>query len=305
MNKRSSFFLSLAFVALLLMTACAQTKAKLPTLLQQAERHNVTGVAAESKQKFLAAESEFAEAYRLFSSVENYSGMVTALINSSRLYRRLGDSGRTDFVLKQAVNLIPQTPELEAEICFENSKLATLKGDSNEALLWAERAVNSSKDSDRSRMLNLVALLLLQKSDLPKATEAGEAALKFSRSTADRREEANACRLLGEIALLEKRYPAALQFFEAALLIDKELALPGRVIADLTALSRTFEAQGDITNGAHYLQRAVDAELSDKNSPAAAGKLDKLIKLYERTGNDQAAAKARKLKNSLQSMKAE
>lgn len=300
MSKHSSCLLTVAMLALLLLSACARTRVKLPTLLQQAERHNVTGVAAESKQKFTAAEAEFIEAYRLFSSVENYSGMVVALINSSRLYRLLGDLEKSDNVLKQAVRLIAATPELEAEVCFEKSKLATLKGNVDSALPWAERAVNSASDRDRARMLNLAAVIHFRNGAVQNAGEFAEAALKSARSVADRREEANALRLLGEIAVMEKQYVASLQLYESALVIDKELAIPGRISADLVALSHAAEAQGDIPKGTEYLQRAVDAEIGDRNSKDAAGNLDRLIKLYEQTGNSQAAEKIRKLKKSLQ-----
>lgn len=295
MSKRSNFLLTAALLTFFL-AGCAQTKIKLPALLQQAEKHNLTGISAESKQKFIVAEDEFMEAYRLFSSVENYSGMVVTLINSSRLYRRAGETEKSAKVLNQAVKLIAQTPELESEVCFEKSKLALQNGDIAGALPWAERGVNSAGDRERARMLNLTAAIHFQMGALHKAREAAEAALKSGKSSNDRREEANALRLLGEIAAQEKQHRDSSRLFESALAIDKELAVPVRVSADLTALSHAAEAQGEIVQAAEYLQRAVDAQIGDRNSKAAAGNLDKLIKLYELSGNNPAAEKIKKLK---------
>lgn len=295
MSKRSNCLLTAVLLTFFL-AGCAQTRIRLPALLQQAERHNLAGVSAESKQKFTVAEDEFMEAYRLFSSIENYSGMVVTLINSSRLYRRTGESDKSATVLNQAVKLIAQAPELEAEVCFEKSKLALQNGDIAGALPWAERGVSSAGDRERARMLNLTAAIHFQTGALHKARETAETALKSGKSSDDRREEANALRLLGEIAAREKNHRDSSRLFESALAIDKELAIPVRVSADLTALSHAAEARGEIVQAAEYLQRAVEAQIGDRNSKAAAGNLDKLIKLYEQSGNNTAAEKIKKLK---------
>lgn len=296
----------LALGAILTLSACSSTpKQKLPLQLQQAERHNIAGVAAETKDRLKVAESEFAEAYRLYSSVENYRGMIISLINSSRLYRRIGDIGKTENALRQGLNLISYYPDLEAELFFEQCKLALLKGDKDGALVWAERGASSAKDADRGRMLNLLAGVHLLKGDLKKSAGIAESALNLVRTVSDKREEANALRTLGELAYLESRYSDAIRQFDSSLAIDKELAIPGRVSADLAALSNSAEALGDIQKSAEYLQRSVDASIADKRIRAAADNLDRLIKLYQKSGNSEAAERAVKLKNSLQQVKAE
>jgi tetratricopeptide (TPR) repeat protein len=293
-------------MAILSLFACSTApKQKLPPQLQQAQRHNLAGVAADEKDKLLVAEAELIESYRLFSSVENYRGMITALINSSRVYRRQGDLKKADNVLKKAEILIPDYPDLETELYFESCKLALLKGDKDGALLWGEKGAASAKDADRGRMLNLLAAVHLQKGSVSKGREIAERALNSARSSSDRREEANALRTLGDIACLEKRYNDAFQLYDSALVIDKELAIPGRIAADLAALSRAAEALGDISRSAGYLQRSIDATIADQSVKVAAENLDRLINLYQRSGNNDSAERVLKLKNSLQPVKAE
>jgi tetratricopeptide (TPR) repeat protein len=298
--------LSIILIMTLLLASCVRTASqKPPLLLQQAERHNLTGVDAEAKQKFASAEYEFTEAYRLFSAVENYPGMVTALINSSRLYRRQQNLAKTENVLKNATRLVPNVPELESEISFEKSKLELLKGNAEGALQWGDIALLTAKDIDRARMLNLIARIQLLRGRVRQARDSAEAALKSAINYKERREEANAIRLLGEIAFLEKRYNDSIQLYESVLTIDKGLAIPSRVFADLTALSVVAEAKGETPKAAEYLQRAVDAALGDNNIKGAEVDLERLEKLYLKSGENQAAEDVNKRKKSLIEVKPE
>lgn len=273
--------------------ACAQTpKQKLPAQLQSAERHNLAGIAAESRQKFIAAESEFMEAYRLFSAVENYRGMVTSLVNSSRLYRRQGDTSRAEKVIKPAVDILPHATELEAEVCFEMTKLALARGDDDGAVIWANRGVNSAADIDRGRMLNLHALTYMQKADLPKAKEIAGSALKASRAATDRREEANSFRILGDIAYAGKGYRESLEMYAAALPIDKDMALSIRISDDLRGMARSIAASGDLESAAVYYQRSASVNMAARDFKRGADDLEMLRKVFERTDNRERLSEA-------------
>jgi tetratricopeptide (TPR) repeat protein len=293
-------------ILILLLSACSSPpRQKLPAQLSQAERHNLAGVAAERKNSFQDADARFTEAYRLFAAVENYQGMLTTLINSSRLHRRQGDIGKAEKDLKQAAGIKDCCPDLETELYFENCKLALLKGDKDGALGWAEQGLRSAKDPDRASMLNLAAGVQLQKGNHKKALEMADIALETSRSRKDRQEEANALRLMGEAAFLESRYKDALPLYKAALTIDKELAVPGKVYADLSALHKVAAALGDVKRSAEYLQRAIDAAIADRKVSVAAEDMDRLIKLHEQSGNSQAAGELLKSRRDLPEAKKE
>src|SRR5690349_1202292 len=103
MNRYLALSCSLVILTPLVFASCVSSpKQKPPQVLQQAERRNIIGVNAESQGKLAAAESEFIEAHRLFSSVENFHGMVSTLINSSRVFRKKGDFARAETAIDRA-----------------------------------------------------------------------------------------------------------------------------------------------------------------------------------------------------------
>lgn len=279
-----------------LITACAQTpKLKPPLQLEQAERHNLQGIAAESRQKFVAAESEFMESYRLYRSVEHYLGMGTALINSSRLYRRQGDYTNTEQVLKQAVGILSQTPELEAEICFEMTKLALAKGDLDAAAIWSARGVKSAAGPDRGRMLNLQAVTAIQQTAPFKAQNLAGLALTASRGSADRREEANALRILGDIAFTGNNFREAQEMYASALSIDKDLALSIRISDDLRGIARSYAAAGDLVPAADHYQRSAAINIAERDFNRGVADLEKLQQVLELANNRERLAEISEL----------
>lgn len=296
----------LLFLLLLSLPACYSTpKPRQPALVHEAQRHNLAGVDAEERGDIKSAEAEFAEAYRLFASVENHNGMATVLLNSSRLYRGQGDLEKAALKLNQAQTLLHHVPALEAEICFEAAKLALNKRDIAGAFPLAQRAADLAPDPDRGRMFNLLAGVHLKKGDFKKSRETADTAMHAARSSGSRREEANALRLLGETAFLSRDNSEAIHFYEAALLIDKELAIAPRVFSDLEALSFAAEAAGDAYAAADYLQRAVDAAMAHRKTATSASTIDRLQDLYQRSGRNELAEKVIKLKPSLQPKSAE
>lgn len=287
-------------LATILLSGCAAVPKRAAPAMEQGASHNLKGIHAEEQKIFKVAEAEFAEAYRLYSSVENYHGMVTALVNSSRLYRRTGRLQQAETVTERAVELGGNTPELASEVWFEKAKLLLLQNRNDEAALWCEKAVKAAPESEQPRMLNLSSEIYRNKGQRAWAGQFAEKALQLSRKSGDRQEEANALRNLGGLELIEKRPGVAVDQFKTALEIDKELALSRKISADLRALSQSFAAQGDTRAAAAYLQRAVDAELADGDRKQTVFDLETLGQLQERSGQSQAAAKTDELRRKLQ-----
>lgn len=307
MNKcaRSPVIL-LIFATALMMVSCSHSpRIKPPPQLQLAERLNQEGIDAEQKDHFSEAEARFSESYRLYAAVEHYHGMVTALVNRSRLFRRQGMTARAEAAMTQADTLVVHTPDLRSEVFFENSRIAMLQGDTDGALRWAESAAAAAGEADRGRMANLLAGVYKVKGDTHRSTEFATAGLKLSRGSGNRREEANSHRLAGDAALVEKRYPDALQHYETALFIDKELAMTERVTTDLSALSTIAHASGDIVGAAAYLQRSVDTALAAGKSASAVADLERLAGFYSGSGRSDLAERAIAIKNTLLQKQAE
>jgi tetratricopeptide (TPR) repeat protein len=283
--------LSLSAVSLLL-AACALTPPppKAPPTIQAAERHNSRGITALEQGRFAAAETEFNESYRDYASVENFPGMVMVLINSSRLYRKHGEIARAAAMMDQAGNLAVQVPALAAEVWFEKGKIAALSNDLDGAVRWADKALQSADDNNRAMILNFYAVVLFQAHDLPQAAQRAEGALKESRGSGDRLEEANALRTLADIALSRRAAQEAERYYRQALEIDKQLAVSSAVYGDLHGLATTMLQQGRQRSAADYLIRAAETALAGGNSAGALSAYAQAVDLCLQTGDTAAAA---------------
>lgn len=287
MNRWMSPALCGLFITPLLFASCISSpKQKLPGVLQQAERRNTAGVNAESQGKLAAAESEFMEAQRLFSSVEDFPGMVSTLINSSRVYRKKGDAAKADAAIDHALNLVQHTPGLAAEIYFEKSKNCLAKSALNDAGIWADKAVRAAGEKDQPRMLNLSSMICLKKGLLEKAKEHATAAERSSRSLGEKREEGNSLRILAEVAFLEKRFNDSLQLFQSALVADKEVAVSIRISDDLRGAGRALEMLGDFNAAALSFNRSAATNVADREFSRAGDDLEKAVSLYRKSGNE-------------------
>jgi tetratricopeptide (TPR) repeat protein len=293
MNRQRYLVLSLVIVTSLLLASCISSpKQKLPVVLQQAERRNIIGVNAESQGKLAAAESEFMEAHRLFSSVEDFHGMVLTLINSSRVFRKKGDFAKADVAIDHALNLAQQIPELAAEIYFEKAKSSLVKPALDDAGFWADKAVKAAGEKDLARMLNLYSLICLRKGELETAKENAIAGEKSSRSLGEKGEEGNSLRILAEVAFIEKRFNDSLQLFQSALVVDKGVAVSTRVSDDLRGIGRAFEMLGDFSAAALSFNRSATTNVAGRDLSRAGDDLEKVASLYKKSGDELRASDA-------------
>lgn len=293
---------TLALLAMsLLLPACALTPPpKAPHTIRAAERHNARGITALEQGRYPAAETEFNEAYRDYASVENFPGMVTVLVNSSRLYRKQGQPARAAAMIDQAGNLVGQVPALAAEVWFEKGKIASLSNDHEGAVRWADRALQAADDKNRAMILNFYAVSLLKSHDLSHASQRGESALKESRARGDRLEEANALRTLADIALSRMAAPDAERYYRSALEIDKQLAVSQAVSEDLRGVAATMLQQGRQRLAADYLIRAAETALAGGNSADALSAYAQAVELCVQAGDTTTAAEVTDKLNRLQ-----
>lgn len=297
-NKPLVFFNASLALLMMVLSGCALTPQKrAPLPLQQAQKHNLRGVTADSQKRYLLADAEFLEAYRLYSSVENYEGMMTVLINFSRLYRHQGDVGKAEIAADRAVELLNAAPGLSGEVWFEKAKIAMMNKKADEALNFSEKAVKTSDDETLPRMLNLAATAHQMAGKASRAAELGNDALKASRNRGDRFEESNALHILAGLAAARRSQSEAKGLYLEALSIDKELALTRRIADDLRGLSVTSLAYGDKKMAVEYLLRAADVSLADNDRNSVAADLEKAASVCESAANDECSAEiAAKLK---------
>lgn len=277
--------------ASLLLAACAMAPhRKAPPAIQAAERHNATGIVALEQGRFASAESAFIAAYRDYASVEDFPGMVTVLVNSSRLYRKQGKGARAAAAIDQAESLIVHVPELASEVWFEKGKISSMQDDVHGALRWADKALQAAGDNNRAMVLNFSAVLLLQAHDLQQAEARSGAALKESRNSGDRHEEADALSTLGDIALSRKEGAGAENFYRSALEIHKQLADSRAVQGDLQGLAASLQQEDRQRDAADYLIRAAEVALSRGDAAGASAAYAQAAALCAQAGDTAAAA---------------
>lgn len=262
-----------------LLAACAVTRPATPPLVSKAERLNSRAVAAAEQGRFREAEAGFAEAYTLYGTVEDHAGMVTALVNSSRLYRSRGMTGRASAMAERAGEMVHHVPRLAAEVCFERAKICLLQGDTACATEWSEQALQASGEESRAMITGLRADIHLKRGEWQQCTELAREALALAGSAGDRHESADAHRIMGDCQLAGRQPRDACRSYGEALRLDKELAQPREVYADLKGLSACHAQQGDRGTAADYLLRAADIAIASGDTEVAAADLEGALTL--------------------------
>lgn len=267
--------------------------------MQKALKHINRGIQADADSSFANAEAEFLEGHRIYSEVENYPGILTALLNLSKLYRGHGDISKAAEASDRAVALLSQDQSISYEIFLEKGRVYLQQGKLQESLALSEKAIASAPEGEKSRVFIFNAEALFRSGKVEPALVAAAASLKAARASDDKRSEATALRVNGEILLAAGKPAAADENFAAALAIDKELALSKRIAEDLDGLSKAAAARGDLRNAASFLQRRVDILRSSERSVSQDADLERLASFYDGLGEKATAAKIRSLADGL------
>lgn len=263
----------------LALVACAAPQKKNPPLIRTAERLNSRGITSVEQGRFEAAENEFAEAYKAFSRAEDHAGMVTVLVNGSRMYRGRGMIDKASAMAARAGEMAHHVPHLAAEVWFERAKVSLLQGDTEAAQSWADKALQASGEDGRAMIASLRADIRLKRGDWQHCLVLAGESLELSRKAGDRHEEADALRILADCRLAGGEPAAAADAYTAALKLDKELAVPRSIYADLKGLSASLARQGDTRAAGDYLLRAADIAMAVGEMRRAIADLDALISL--------------------------
>lgn len=146
--------------------------------------------------------------------------------------------------------------ELESEIAFARGFFDEAESLAQDALqyTWNDRR----GVRQRFRLLRSLGRVRLHTGRLDLAEHDFDDALQLARSIEDRRLEAEARTLLGEVAGLQTRYQAAVDHFVAALGIDRELGDRFSTGVKLANLGITYAAIGLYRRAQRYLRKALE-----------------------------------------------
>lgn len=208
------------------------------------------------------AAQQYDEAARVAATVENADAVASNAINLSIVYQWLGrDADARDAlarVLDDPRHPFSERRRLQAELRRATIELALQN--TGAAATWAERAGKRCADSSceyAATLLNLQAQIALETSRPADAEQLAGRAADRARSRSDRAETANALRTLGKARRIQGNAAAALPPLEQALAIDRDLADPRKILADLTELSLANSAAGKRDAARDYYERAL------------------------------------------------
>ncbi len=240
-------------------TSTTQTSSQSQTRLADAESRAVALLRAGDLE---GAARQYDEAARIAASVENADAVAANSINQSIVYQWMGRDADARDALSRVLD-DPRRPfserrRLQAELRRAIVELALQNPVT--AATYAERAASRCPDfscEHGATILNVQAQLALEKSEPQNAEVLAEKAGARARSRSDRAETANALRLLGKARRAQGNASGAIQPLEQALAIDRELADPRKILADLTELSLASSAAGNKQAARDYYDRAV------------------------------------------------
>ncbi len=224
---------------------------------------------------FAGAARYYGEALRLAQSIEDIEGIAANAINLSIVYQRIGKHAEARASLAPLLDQGKLTfpPWRLAQAALRRAILDLEEGRHASATDWIERAASwcSGRDCALSGAIqNVKAQLALAAGNADAAAASARAALVASRGSGDRAESANALRLLGITAVRAGDAAAALAFFDQALAIDRELAVPRKIYLDLIGLGRARALSGEHSAARAFYERALTVSEADRDTQGAA-----------------------------------
>ena len=220
------------------------------------------------------AARQYGEAARVAATVENVDAVAANSINQSIAYQWMGrDADARDSlsrVLDDPRRPFSERRRLQAELRRAIVDLALQNPVS--AATFAERAEKRCPNLSceyAATILNVQAQIAFEGSRAAEAEQLATRAAERAGSR-DRAERANALRMQGKARRAQGNAKEAIPPLEQALAIDRDLADPRKILADLTELSLSSSAAGNRDAAKDYYERAltVSAALGDKRGLA-------------------------------------
>jgi len=239
--------------------APAQTSSQSQSRLADAEQRAAVAMRSGDLE---GAARQYGEAARLAATVENTDAVAANAINQSIVYQWMGRDAEARDALARVLDdprrSFSERRRLQAELRRAIVELALQNPVS--AATFAERAAQRCANFSceyAATILNVQAQIALEAQRAAEAEQLATRAAERARSRSDRAETANALRLLGKARRVQNNPQAAIQPLEQALAIDRDLADPRKILADLTELSLSNSAAGNRDAARDYYERAL------------------------------------------------
>lgn len=260
MSRRGHRLLALGAVVL---AGCATPPAaELPPARERIAEAAARGATLARAGDNAAAALRFQEALRIARTVEDADALAANAISLSIVYQRLGHRAAARSALAVVLGTPDRFPEqrlMQAELRQAILELAA--ADAADAAAYARRAWERCarlRCQLAPAILNVQAGAALEAGDADASLRLALAAEAEARKRDDRPETANALRNVGRARARLGDPAGAIPALEQALEIDRALADPRRILADLAELERASAAKGDTQAARGYSARALE-----------------------------------------------
>ena len=203
----------------------------------------------------------YEEALRLARTIDDADGVAVNSINLSTVYARMGRDADARSVLAPVLaderGAYSPARHLQAELRMAIMSLTAR--DLPGATAWSARAQARCQESNCAQMpaiYNVMAQTALESGKPADAATLAFAALDRARQADDKSEMANALRLVGRAQRAQGDNAAAVETLVKAWEIDRELADPRKLMADLLELAHASLAAGNKQAARDYQERA-------------------------------------------------
>ncbi len=219
------------------------------------------------------AERLYASALAAARSIEDEPRIAINLLGLAATLRAAGRWREAQALLDELERSRGRFPgELVAQASLQKAVIALDEGRPADAVASVERSLEGCAGACGARATAhvLLARARLAQGDAGAAAASAGAGLDHARERRERREEANALRVLGDAALALGAAREALVRYEDALALDKALGLSRKVAADLLGLAAAARCLGRPDDARAFAERALAVALAAEDEPRAA-----------------------------------
>lgn len=252
-------------VVLLSLAACGSAPPRQPAAVEKAKKTEQAAHRSLRDGDLLRARELFNQTLLLQQSLENIPATATAAINLSAVLHKLGEDSAAldllDGVLTDTMSSV--SPDMRAAAAFRKGIILADQGKADDA----ESAVQLARQECRQQcevepgINNLQARLTLGKGDFAAALAIAKNVMN---KAAGKEEQANAQRIAGAAETALNQFEPALQYYQGALALDKELAISSRIVEDLRGISKVLASLGRKQEAEIFARRAEAVSLAAK-----------------------------------------
>jgi len=258
---------------LALLAACAAQPPEPPRTQQEAIALNQSARTAFESGDLTGARRLYEQSLAIDVSIEKADGVAMNALSLAQVCQMQGEPEAAQHYLDLVLNdsALAISRERKAEAAARKAQIALAANDTRAADQWADTGLGFCAGSCpvQSALLNLRARAALARNDSAGAIEWAVKAQSAAGDERGRAERANALRITAEARIEAGNQRAAIPSLNEALALDKTLALPRRIYADLMLLGRAHAGIGERDAARAYFLRALAVASALKDAEGA------------------------------------